>query len=160
MAHVRDLNASIRENIMAHLKDRFETVEEGVGGSTLTWEHVTRDPLSKKAFQFESAVSILDPTERKTKEINYELATLRVAVEFTYRVMVGDERGTEANRLLMEIQKTMRSDIQTGGLALNTVEVRSELDIDGPDDKLIGGVSFWDVTYRHRNNDPTKLVGE
>lgn len=81
---------------------------------------------------------------------------LRVATEFVYSMKIGDEPLTELNRILVDIQRLMRSDIQAGGLCLNIVESSSELDLDGPEDRLVGGIVFWEVLYKHATQDPTK----
>jgi len=147
---------SLRENIMAHLKDRFEQVKTGVNDFETEWDVVSRAPLSRTQKGLDATVSLTDTRERKTPMIGKMDCRLTVVVEFAYRVKQGDEPETELNRLLCEVQRTMRSDITAGGCCLNIVENSSELDLEGPDDRLVGGVTFWEVSYRHKVDDPRK----
>lgn len=156
MAWVRDTERSIRDNIMEHLKDRFETVRAGTNRYTTTWNMVLRAPLTKQSKIIGDSVSILDLTEKKDESIGQMTCRLRVAIEFVYVMKIGDEPLTELNRILVDIQRLMRSDIQAGGLCLNIVESSSELDLDGPEDRLVGGIVFWEVLYKHATQDPTK----
>ena len=49
----------------------------------------------------------------------------------------------------------MLSDRECGGLALDTVSVRNEFDLDSPEGNTAGGVALYEITYRHLPNDPT-----
>ncbi len=68
---------------------------------------------------------------------------------------------------MADVQITMRSDINSTEsvsplcqLTINIVELRNELDVEGPKDNLVGGVIVWSILYRHSALDPTKLPGE
>jgi hypothetical protein len=163
MPFIRDTDASIRENILEFLKVRFEDLAEGSGGYTETWNTVTRRPLRAVEMDAGSSLAIFDTNERAVPEIQYTLKTLEVAIEFYIVARIGsdeDQNSTELNRLLTDIQRAMRSDITCGGLCHNSVETRSEFDLDGPGERLVGGITFWNISYRHKENDPRKLLGE
>lgn len=160
MAFSRDTSASIRENILAFLKDAFESKTEGTDGYTVTWHTVSRSPIGDLAQDFDNAIAILDSRERKTPEIGYQRCVLPIVIEFAYRPKLGDVPSTELNRLLVDVERTLREDIYADNLALNLEVTGSELDMEGPNDKLVRGALFVDVTYRHEVNDPRKLPGE
>jgi hypothetical protein len=146
---------SKRERIMEHLRERFLAVRMNDGeGYTTQWNIVTRTPLGKSEISMGDAVGLFDPNETKTQEMMFMRCSLTVQVEFYYSMQLGDNAATELNRLLLDVQRTMRQDIQCGGLCLNIVESRSELDIDGPGDSLVVGLAEFQVLYRHSVNDP------
>ena len=147
---------SKREQIMQHLVDRFEAMQDGTDGYTTTWNTVTRKPVSITAVKMGNALGLFDTREDKVPDMQFMRATLSVVCEFYHSMKIGDEPGTQLNRMLLDVQRAMRSDIYCGGLTLNVVEVRSELDIDGPEDNLIAGVVEFQVLYRHYVDDPSK----
>jgi hypothetical protein len=79
---------------------------------------------------------------------------LTVVIEFYCSLMIGDEPATELNKMLLDVQRTIRQDIYCSGLSLNIVESKNELDIDGPTDNLVAGVVEFSVLYRHLVDDP------
>jgi hypothetical protein len=149
------MKVSKRERIMEHLKARFEAVQKGVDGYSTTWNLVTREPLSKSAVAMGDCVGLFDIRETKTPSMQHMTCELTVVVEFYCRMQLGDNPGTELNRMLLDVQRTIRSDIQCSGLALNIVENKNELDIDGPGDSLVAGVVEFLVQYRHLVDDPS-----
>jgi hypothetical protein len=151
-----DPELSKRENIVQHLKDRFETVRQGVDGYTVEWDNVERGPLTRQDKILDATVSLTDTRETKTAMIGVYECRLTIVVEFAYRVREGDDPLHELNRLLVDVQRLMRTDIQAGGLCLNIVETSTELDAEGPADRVVGGVTFWEVLYRHSLQDPRK----
>ena len=163
MTFVRDTDASIRENILGFIKDLFEGQSEGFNGYTETWNTVVRRPLTATEMDAGASMAIFDTNERNTPEIGHSLKTLEVGIEFFLVTKYGsdnDQNSSELNRLLTDIQRAIRVDIQMSGLAINSVETRSEFDLDGPGERLVGGITFWNITYRHKENDPRKLLGE
>lgn len=145
---------SKREKIMQHLKERFEGLREDVNGYTTTWNTVCRRPMTKTEIFMGDALGIYDISEEKEAVINFYNCTLTVALEFFYLLQQGDEPSTELNRMLVDIQRAMRSDISCGGLSFNCVENESELDIDGPADRLVAGTVEFRIQYRHFLDDP------
>lgn len=147
---------SKRELIMAHLEKRFLEAREGVDEYTNTWNTVVRRPLTKQEVAIGDAIALFDTDEEKTPEIGFYRCALSVSVEFFYSLKAGDNPSTELNRLLLDIQRIMRSDVTCDGLSFNILEVRNELDIDGPADRLVAGVVEFQVQYRHLLDDPRK----
>jgi hypothetical protein len=145
---------SKREQIMEHLKARFEEMEDGVDDYTTTWNVVTRNPISTTEAQLGNVVGIFDVDEVKYPDMQFMRCNLAVVVEFYHKVQMGDKQGTELNRMLLDVQRAMRSDIYCSGLTLNVVEMKSELDIDGPADSLVAGVVEFQVQYRHYIDNP------
>lgn len=147
---------SKREQIMDHLVERFENMTAGTDGYTTTWNVVTRKPLGMTEVKIGSALGLFDTREDKTPDMQFMRCTLSVVCEFYHSMKIGDAPGTQLNRMLLDVQRAMRSDIYCGGLALNVVEVRSELDIDGPEDNLVAGIVEFQVLYRHYVDDPSR----
>lgn len=148
---------SIREQILVNLKSRFSSVQPGVDGHTVEWLLVERAPINNSNIRNGEVISILDAEEVKTPRIAHMECNLTVVTEFWYKMKQGDEGSTEANRLLADVQKTMREDIYSNGLTYNIIELRNSLDVDSVNDRLVNGVIFWQVNYRHKLNDPTQL---
>ena len=155
---------TVRNRIMAALKERFLSVQEGVDDHVLTWNTVVRNILTDEQQRMGSAISLVDLSEQKVEEVGFVRSTLRVATEFWITTKLGDEPFHVVNEVLGDVQRTMRLDVQTtvDGVAhtLNIVEESNETDIEGAADKLVGGVIIWTIQYRHLPLDPTKLVGE
>ncbi len=154
---------SIREQIMDSLVTRFNAVTDGIDEHEVTWNMVSRFPLNASQIKEGNVLFVMDSEESKIPEINFMRCSLTVITEFWYRVKVGDNAATEGNRLLAEVQKTMRQDIYTkdidsSGLTLNIVELRNEIDVDSISDRLINGIVYWQVQYRHAINNPTLKI--
>lgn len=147
---------SKRELIMQHLAERFAALREGVDGYTTTWNAVTRRPMGDQEVSMGNALGLFDVEEEKNPAINWYHCNLRVVAEFYYVLQLGDEPSTELNRMLVDIQRAIRVDVTCGGLAFNIVELRNELDVDGPADRLVAGVVEFQVQYRHLLDDPRK----
>lgn len=145
---------SKRERIMVHLAERFAARQAGVDDALYTWNLVTRRPVSRVEVDMGDTVGIFDIREEKQQQMQHMLCNLTVVVEFYCASMIGDEPSTELNKMLLDVQRTIRADIYCSGLSLNIVESRNELDIDGPTDKLIAGVVEFTVLYRHLVDDP------
>lgn len=148
---------SMREAIMEHLATRFKNVRAGVDGYSTTWNTVARRPIGKAEINMGNVVGIFDTEEIKTRDMQFTRSQLRVMVEFFYTLKIGDEPSTELNRMLVDVQRLMLSDIYCGGLSLNIVENRNELDIDGPADRIVAGVAEFQVQYRHSVHDPRRM---
>jgi hypothetical protein len=145
---------SLREQIMQHLVQRFVDVRANDDGYTTTWNVVVRRPMTKTEIGMGNAIGLYDTEEEKSALIGYYNSLLTVSVEFYYNSAIGDEPSQELNRMLMDVQRCMRSDPTCAGLTFNIVEVRNELDIDGPSDRLVAGMAEFQVSYRHRLDDP------
>jgi hypothetical protein len=145
---------SLREQIMEHLVRRFEDIREGRDGFKTTWNVVVRRPMTKTEVGMGRALGLYDTDEVKTPQIGHMMCTMSVVCEFFYAMNLGDEPSTELNTMLTDIQRTMRLDVNCSGLSINIVEVRNELDIDGPADRLVAGVCEFQVQYRHSLDDP------
>lgn len=145
---------SKRELIMQNLVSRFSAMRVGDNGFSTTWNAVVRRPLTKQETALGDAVAIFDVDEDKTSEIGFYRCSLRVQIEFFCTMLTGDEPSTQLNRMLLDVQRCMRSDVTCGGLAFNILELRNELDVDGPADRLVAGVVEFQVQYRHTLDDP------
>lgn len=155
---------TVRDRIMDHLIRRFKSVSAGVNGRYVTWDVVSDTPLSRTEKALGTSVGIFDSRERKTAEVGYERCLLDVQTEFRVQTAHGDNVSSVARGVLGELQAVMRSDIycteNSSQLTLNIVEVGNELDVDGPNDKSVAGIVFWEIQYRHKTGDPRKLQGE
>jgi hypothetical protein len=143
---------TIREQIMQNLKVVFETDTDP---SRVTWDFVTRAPITSEATHRHSyMLGLYDVSERIREAAMVEYRNLNVVCEFHVQLAEGDEPSTFLNHCLGSIANRIGEDITVGGLALNTRENGSELDIDGAFDKYVSGIIIFDVSYRCRSNDP------
>lgn len=148
---------TIREQIMAHLKSRYESVAAGVNGYNITWNKVLRrSPTKHEAREGNHTVVILDVGEKVKSGVGFDYVTLRVLIEFHVPIFENDEPSTVLNEALGDVVRLAMSDIQCGGLTLNVEDDGNELDIDGAEDKVGSGVVALNVQYRRRSNDPTR----
>jgi hypothetical protein len=157
------MSDSIRERIMQSLVKRFEDMVAGINDYSTTWTMVSRVPLNSSQIKEGNILCVMDTEESKVAEINFMRCSLVVITEFWYRIRTGDNAATEANRMMTDIQRAMRSDIYTtdiesSGLTLNIVESRNQLDIDSVSDRLINGLVYWQVQYRHSKDNPTLKI--
>lgn len=161
MAWQRDRSRSYRDNIMEYFLDKFRDMRRGTNEYSTTWNDVSRKPLAASVAAVpDTAIAIMDHRERKNPLIGMYDCFLTVHTEFAIRLKLGDDPSTELNRLMVDVQRAMRSDNTAGGLCINIVETGSELDIEGPGDRLVGGIISWEVLYRHSLDDPRKHRGE
>lgn len=144
--------STIRERIMQALKTTFE---DDVSPDRVNWEKVTRSPPQKSDLQtLTTVLGIYDTSETIREGAGWEMRMVNVIFEFHVRLAEGDEPGTYLNHCLGSISNRIGEDIHMGGLAINTVEKGSELDIDGAFDKSVAGMIVFSVSYRCRPNDP------
>lgn len=150
---------SRRERIMVAIKVLFVDMMEGVDDYTVTWDRVKRSPIDAFEATMRTSLAILDTRELKNTDVHdLTRATLRVIFEAKYRLRTGDEPSTELNRLILDIQRKIREDINLGGLTLNITEAGNELDIEGHQDNIVTAVVFVDILYRHVISDPRRGI--
>jgi hypothetical protein len=147
-----------RERIMAHLKERFEAQQKASSGPTpdakYTWDVVTRLPLTKNEKEIGFAVGLYDTSERKRADIGRDMCSLNVVVEFHVKMMEGDDIPRIMNRVMGEVQRVMGLDIYCGQIANNVEEKGNELEIPGPNATSCAGMVVYEITYRHKSNNP------
>lgn len=150
----------VRSRIMAAISDRFKARVAGTGGATITWNTVVRAPLSRLEKKMGNCVGITTGSERVLRRDMVETRVLPVMIEFECRTLLGDSPDDSVIETLCEIQATVKVDLQFGGLCLHMYEIDNTLDIEAGDDRSVGGVVTFEVTYRHMFDDPRRLVGE
>lgn len=150
---------TVREQIMRNIKATFEAGLNTAKGDELTWGVVERKPITKRDLASrDNAIGIFDTSERVQEAVGHERRFVNVVIEFHVSLAEGDDPGVFLNHALGQVLLRMGRDIYRGGLALNTRENGSELDIDGAFDKYVSGVVVFDVSYRCRPNDPYSRV--
>ncbi len=148
---------TIRECILKKLVEIFE--RSPLEPWDLEFGAVGRDPLTDDMVKtHDYTISITDPSERVREAVAVEYRDINLVIEFTGKVYEGDTASVIGNRALGAIQKRIGCDITLEDLALNSVLRGSEIDIEGPFDKVVSGVIVYDVTYRCRANDPFTAV--
>jgi len=144
---------------MEAIKVLFVDMLEGVDGYTVTWDRIRRAPIDSHDATMRSSLAILDTREIKNPDVHDLMrSTMRVIFEAKYRTMQGDEPSTELNRLILDIQRKVREDINLGGLTLNITEAGNEIDIEGHADNIVTATVFVDVLYRHVISDPRRGI--
>lgn len=149
------MSLTVREQIMQHLKARYEGIRAGENGFNFTWAHVLRRQPSKAEAREGNVLELIDVGEKKNPGIGYDLVKLRIVAEFHIPMMEGDEPSTVLNAALGDVVRTAGLDIYCGKLALNIEDEGNELDIEGGNDNVVSGVVVFNVTYRCKSNDPT-----
>ena len=160
-------NETVRERIMDHLHSRFLAIEDGADGHIITWNTVERRILTDEEQRMGDALSLLDVSEQKDAEIGHSRVQLQVITEFWIKLNLGDNPSQMLNRIMGDVQRTMLSDVNSivstsplCELTIDIRELRNEFDVDSSGDFLVGGMVVWEVLYRHKYADPTKLPGE
>lgn len=160
MSWTRDPALSLRENIAEYWRWKLERIEPGVDGYLIGFDSVVRAPLTKPEHLLRAAAGVIDFREEKRAEIGYYLCTLFLNIEFCVATPLGEQPASALNRALLDIQRCFFSDQTSGGLAYDVREVMSEIQPDSDEDRLGLGVVQFQILYRHRIDDPRKLVGE
>lgn len=150
----------VRTRIMRAIVDRFKSRVAGEAGARITWNTVIRAPLSRMEKKLGDCVGITTGTERVIKRDLTETRVLPVMIEFEVRTMLGESPDESLVETLSEIQAAIKQDLQFGGLCLHMYETDNNLDVEAGDDRSVGGVVAFEVTYRHMFDDPRRLVGE
>ncbi len=150
----------IREQVLQYIKSKFEAVTSVGGETNLTWERVVRAPLSDADRKLKTCVSLMEGRERVSEKTLVTDCLLDFSVEFEVRTYIGEDPATFLNLVLCDVRKTMMEDRQCGGLCLHVQEVANETDITSGSDRMVGGIVFFTITYRHMTGDPTRALGE
>jgi hypothetical protein len=69
---------------------------------------------------------------------------------------VGEHPADVLNQMLTDVQRVFRSDVTCGGLSINIMERKNQIDVDGPLEKCVTGVVEFVVSYRHAADDPRR----
>lgn len=149
-----DFPISLRSRIMGEIATRFKNVVAGQNGFTIDWNSVMTQPVNKAQQRAGDTVAIFDVTETKKNEIGYTDCRIGLQIEFYVKNRTGDDPPRLLDQALLDVQRTLFSDITCGGLALNIVEVKNEKDVDGYSDTIVAGVLTAYVAYRHKLNNP------
>ena len=162
-----------RERIVAEIDRRMKTMESGQPTSDpyqTTFEVVTRgSSLEGLHKTVKYGLAILDTDEFKSPKINQMDVNLRVVMEFFAWVEQDEEPSVAGNRVMGDIQRRMREDINLtepdDGRSVNdrqiaehVEETGNQLFIDGVQDTQISGAVTWNIRYKHGINDPRELV--
>jgi hypothetical protein len=170
-----DNQLSRRERIMREIARRARGLTEGqppsdpylttfglvTRGSSLEGVHETVGPY---------ALAIVDTDEQANIQIQHYIRRLTVVLEFSAYVDSGEEPSEVANRVLADLQRKFREDLNLTEpddgvralldrkLAVNVEEVRTQLFIDGYDARKVSGALFLLVTYKTGAQDPRVYV--
>ncbi len=162
-----------RERIVAEIFRRLSSMQAGQPTSDpfqTTFEVVTRGSSLEGIHKTgKSGLAILDAVEFKTPKINQMDVQLQVTLEFLSWVDTGETPSGVGNRILGDIQRRMREDInltepddgrpvKDRQIAYHVEEMSNEMFIDGVQDTIISGAVTWNIRYKHAINDPRELV--
>jgi hypothetical protein len=150
----------VRERILQYIKTLFENATDIGGEPNLMWEAIVRAPLTDKERKTKSCLSLMEGRERKQDRSLVTDKFLDFSVEFEVRTFMGEDPATFLNLVLADIQKTMGEHRQAGGLCLHVEETGSDVDISSGEDRVVGGIVFFVIHYRHMTDDPTRAQGE
>jgi hypothetical protein len=144
-------------------------VETGDPYRGVFFEHVTREELDRtKKFQGNS-IAVIDMDEFYVYQTCYLECTLRVGLEFWYKMEKGDVASTQLGHVLAQLKRVFLSDTnlledsETGvppfiQLCENVRIVEASFDIEGPFEKVVSGFAQFDFVYRTNKEDPYALM--
>lgn len=147
---------SKRQRIMMWLEDQFLAKRLGIDGYGITWTAVQRRPLSQQEMQSGNAIAMYDLTESKTQQMQFQFCSLTIFAEFYHQMQIGEHPADVLNMMLTDVQRVFREDNTFGGLTIDCLERKNQIDVDGPLEKTVTGVVEFVVTYRHAADDPRR----
>lgn len=156
---------TVRERILVELKSQLETMQPP--DYDTTWHLVSRTPYDREHLRVDTALSILDATETNTGLISNIIENeMSVIIEFYLRNDRFNEASTLVNSTIGDLKKfilTHRQLVESGSgkcltTNMNITSVASN--IDGFNDRFLDGIIEVQITYRHKFDDPTKLISE
>jgi hypothetical protein len=158
---------TFRERIVNHFERRYLSQIAGQDGALITWDVVSRKPLTKQQQLMGYALGIYDTSEKVEPKIGHDLRYLNVVFEFHVKISDAetDDVGALLNAVLGEVQRVAGLDIQCSDiyadppapaykLALQTTERGSELDVGSEKPSVAAGVLIIEVQYRTKPNNP------
>lgn len=151
----------VLERIMQGLKFHFETVPMPVAaGETLDWDVIVRAPLTDAERKMDTCVSIMEGQERSSELTGQTEKRLEVSIEYEVKSYLGEEPQAYANEVKAALEKYIAAHFRSHRRCLHMRLTASETDVGRTGDRVVGGILFYEMTYRHRTGDPTKAVGE
>lgn len=149
---------SIRQRALEKIRDNLRAVAEGepVGddAATLTFSKVEIGPLGSPDRMKHYTVGVVAGRETKQPLFPMTEPTLRVTVEFLAVANKGEDSYAVAEKVLLQVQRTMEADTTLGGLVVDVEEAWNDLDLETYGDRTVAGAVAYDVKYRHRYKDP------
>lgn len=152
---------TVRNQILEALKTKFEGITAGQPVSNpydFTWSTVTRGVKALNAKNKKYALAIVDVDESKIQEIHITKCNLRVLLEFRCYIDANEESSDKANNVMGNIQRVIHEDTYLGGLCQDIAETGNEIDIDTENDRMVSGVVYLTVYYRHRTDNPYYII--
>lgn len=151
----------VRERIMVALEAKLSTMAQGepVADPYLyTASLVERADITKLSRGKTLTIGVFDPSETKIASLTALEgamdATIRCIVEWHATVDIETKPSTQCNIIHAEILRRIMEDETLGGLARNVIEVGNEFNIDDVNDKMLDGVIFLNILYKHAKRDP------
>jgi len=144
-------------------------VEESDPYNGIFFDFVQREELDRtKQFQG-NAISVLDMDEFYTYQTAYLLSTLRIGMEFWYKMKKGEVASTQLGIVLAELKRVFLSDTNLlednvsntppfVQLCENVRIVQADYDIEGPFEKVVSGFIQFDFMYRTDKENPYTLM--
>jgi len=156
----------VREQIMDAVKERLESMKKNlptddpnVRPYAFGFDHVQRQPFTSASRGKEYICAIIDNNEFKEPDTDPVVrSTINVIIEFLVLVKSKENPTTKMNLVFAETERRLKEDRTFGNLAIDIVVTSSETDIESDQDKYIEGALFFDIKYRHNNNDPSLRV--
>jgi hypothetical protein len=150
---------TMRERIMRVFKARFEAQQRGIHQAALTWNVVSRKPLSVSDQNAGFAIGIYDTSEKKQDAVSRVECFLNVVFEFHATLAESDDPETWANGVLGEVQRVATLDLnmkEEDGyhLSVDVKEKGNELENFAEKATKVSGVLVVEVQYRHRPGNP------
>lgn len=157
---------TVRERIMQQLVVNVSAMSPA-NGNTVKWTKVHREPLdhARQDKILGNVISLYDNRETYIYEAGFVLCTLQVQVDYLYKVRLGQTASSELERLRGDLYRVLVADHQlpeagTGTkLAIGIHMLSYDKDVSGPAAEYANGFMEMQVQYRHRKQDPHRLIG-
>jgi hypothetical protein len=145
---------TIRDQIMESIVARFQAQRAGTDNARITWDVVSRDPLSENQKQEGNSLCISDTTERVKQIVRYDEKWLTVIIEIYTLVKDGDSPSQNIQLALGEVQRVMGLDNTCGGLGIDLVEQGTDVSLGIPSDRIAVAAAGFTVRYRNQTGNP------
>lgn len=159
---------TVRNRIVHQFMRSLKSMEPDEG-DIVRWNAVVRGSLESLSEEKvgDTVAGVIDTNEQYQYLANsLTECTLRVQIEYWYRVPAGKDPSDEMERLrgnLVQRLTAVDQMLEDGTNARLTQQIRltsSDRDVEGPREQYGGAYIELSIVYRHRTSDPHRLVSE
>lgn len=156
------MSEAVKERVLKQIVANVTAMNDGDNG--FSFAHVERAALDRSQKLKSNTIAVFDATETYTYQTAYLLCSLRIGLEFFYKMKYGEVASTALIGVQSQLQKVIANDpnlVEEGTsaqLAEDIKFVSYEPDIEGVFDGFVSGFLQFDVFYRVNKEDPYQLM--